>query len=97
MLTSTYSPVRGIRFLANKCLNVYSVPASGGSLDEAVRGELHLTACVVVVCLAYVASWAPSHFCAFTAIARERSVARRLHLEPFWYYLLEVHKMATGI
>ncbi|VCX37085.1 unnamed protein product, partial [Gulo gulo] len=39
VLTSTYSPVRGIRFLANKCLNVYSVPASGGSLDEAVRGQ----------------------------------------------------------
>ncbi|XP_006731346.1 spermatogenesis- and oogenesis-specific basic helix-loop-helix-containing protein 2 [Leptonychotes weddellii] len=39
VLTSTYSPVRGIRFLANKCLNVYSVPASGGSLDEAVTGQ----------------------------------------------------------
>ncbi|GAB5566282.1 spermatogenesis- and oogenesis-specific basic helix-loop-helix-containing protein 2 isoform X1 [Prionailurus iriomotensis] len=39
VLTSTYSPVRGIRFLANKCVNVYSVPASGGSLDEAVRGQ----------------------------------------------------------
>ncbi|XP_059234014.1 spermatogenesis- and oogenesis-specific basic helix-loop-helix-containing protein 2 [Mustela nigripes] len=39
VLTSTYSPVRGIRFLTNKCLNVYSVPASGGSLDEAVRGQ----------------------------------------------------------
>ncbi|KAB1267889.1 Spermatogenesis- and oogenesis-specific basic helix-loop-helix-containing protein 2, partial [Camelus dromedarius] len=37
VLTSTYSPVRGIRFLSNKCLNVYSVPASGGSSDEAVR------------------------------------------------------------
>ncbi|KAF5916394.1 hypothetical protein HPG69_017628 [Diceros bicornis minor] len=49
VLTSTYSPVRGIRFLANKCLNVYSVPASGGSLDEAVRGELCLTPCAVVV------------------------------------------------
>ncbi|XP_034859441.1 spermatogenesis- and oogenesis-specific basic helix-loop-helix-containing protein 2 isoform X1 [Mirounga leonina] len=40
VLTSTYSPVRGIRFLANKCLNVYSVPASGGSLDEAVTETL---------------------------------------------------------
>ncbi|KAB1267890.1 Spermatogenesis- and oogenesis-specific basic helix-loop-helix-containing protein 2, partial [Camelus dromedarius] len=39
VLTSTYSPVRGIRFLSNKCLNVYSVPASGGSSDEAVRGQ----------------------------------------------------------
>ncbi|XP_022376404.1 spermatogenesis- and oogenesis-specific basic helix-loop-helix-containing protein 2 [Enhydra lutris kenyoni] len=39
VLTSTYSPVRGIRFLTNKCLNVYSVPASGGSLDETVRGQ----------------------------------------------------------
>ncbi|XP_045329960.1 spermatogenesis- and oogenesis-specific basic helix-loop-helix-containing protein 2-like isoform X3 [Leopardus geoffroyi] len=39
VLTSTYSPVRGIRFLANQCVNVYSVPASGGSLDEAVRGQ----------------------------------------------------------
>ncbi|XP_026920486.1 spermatogenesis- and oogenesis-specific basic helix-loop-helix-containing protein 2 isoform X2 [Acinonyx jubatus] len=39
VLTSTYSPVRGIRFLANKCVNVYSVPASGDSLDEAVRGQ----------------------------------------------------------
>ncbi|XP_022265632.1 spermatogenesis- and oogenesis-specific basic helix-loop-helix-containing protein 2 isoform X5 [Canis lupus familiaris] len=39
VLTSTYSPMRGIRFLANKCLNVYSVPASGGSLDEPVRGQ----------------------------------------------------------
>ncbi|KAL2770175.1 spermatogenesis- and oogenesis-specific basic helix-loop-helix-containing protein 2 isoform 1 [Daubentonia madagascariensis] len=39
VLTSTYSPVREIQFLANKCLNVYSVPATGGSLDEAVRGQ----------------------------------------------------------
>ncbi|XP_060143956.1 spermatogenesis- and oogenesis-specific basic helix-loop-helix-containing protein 2 isoform X1 [Globicephala melas] len=39
VLTSTYSPVRGIRFLANKRLNVYSVPASGAPLDEAVRGQ----------------------------------------------------------
>uniref|UniRef100_H0WI13 Spermatogenesis- and oogenesis-specific basic helix-loop-helix-containing protein 2 n=1 Tax=Otolemur garnettii TaxID=30611 RepID=H0WI13_OTOGA len=39
VLTSTYSPVRGIQFLANKCFNVYSVPAAGGSLDEAVRGQ----------------------------------------------------------
>uniref|UniRef100_A0A8C3W4W0 Spermatogenesis- and oogenesis-specific basic helix-loop-helix-containing protein 2 n=1 Tax=Catagonus wagneri TaxID=51154 RepID=A0A8C3W4W0_9CETA len=39
MLTSTYSPARGVRFLANKCLNVYSVPASGGCSDEAVRGQ----------------------------------------------------------
>ncbi|XP_019592092.2 spermatogenesis- and oogenesis-specific basic helix-loop-helix-containing protein 2 isoform X1 [Rhinolophus sinicus] len=39
VLASTYSPVRGIRFLANKCLNVYSAPASGGSLDDAMRGQ----------------------------------------------------------
>nr|XP_033699483.1 spermatogenesis- and oogenesis-specific basic helix-loop-helix-containing protein 2 isoform X2 [Tursiops truncatus] len=39
VLTSSYSPVRGIRFLANKRLNVYSVPASGAPLDEAVRGQ----------------------------------------------------------
>ncbi|ELW61898.1 hypothetical protein TREES_T100017182 [Tupaia chinensis] len=39
VLTSTYSPLRGIQFLANKCLNVYSVPATVGSLDEAVRGQ----------------------------------------------------------
>ncbi|XP_059985281.1 spermatogenesis- and oogenesis-specific basic helix-loop-helix-containing protein 2 isoform X2 [Lagenorhynchus albirostris] len=39
VLTSTYSPVRGIRFLANKRLNVFSVPASGAPLDEAVRGQ----------------------------------------------------------
>ncbi|XP_036105707.1 spermatogenesis- and oogenesis-specific basic helix-loop-helix-containing protein 2 [Molossus molossus] len=33
------SPVQGLRFLANQCLNVYSVPASGGPLDGAVRGR----------------------------------------------------------
>nr|XP_051687745.1 spermatogenesis- and oogenesis-specific basic helix-loop-helix-containing protein 2 isoform X2 [Oryctolagus cuniculus] len=39
VLTSNYSPMRGIKFLANKCLNVYPVPAAGSSLDEAVRGQ----------------------------------------------------------
>ncbi|XP_021122142.1 spermatogenesis- and oogenesis-specific basic helix-loop-helix-containing protein 2 isoform X1 [Heterocephalus glaber] len=39
VLASTYSPVRGIQFLANKCLNVYSLPAAGAPLDEAVRGQ----------------------------------------------------------
>uniref|UniRef100_A0A673SYK7 Spermatogenesis- and oogenesis-specific basic helix-loop-helix-containing protein 2 n=2 Tax=Suricata suricatta TaxID=37032 RepID=A0A673SYK7_SURSU len=39
VLTSTYSPVREIRFLANKCVNVYSVPASGDALDNALRGQ----------------------------------------------------------
>lgn len=43
VLTSTYSPARGISFLANKCFNVYSVPAPGGSVEEAVRGELRWT------------------------------------------------------
>ncbi|KFO33380.1 Spermatogenesis- and oogenesis-specific basic helix-loop-helix-containing protein 2 [Fukomys damarensis] len=37
-LASTYSPVRGIQFLANKRLNVYSLPTAGASLDEPVRG-----------------------------------------------------------
>ncbi|KAB0342057.1 hypothetical protein FD754_018983 [Muntiacus muntjak] len=39
VLTSTYSPGTGIRFLTNKHLNVYSVPTSGRALDEAVRGQ----------------------------------------------------------
>ncbi|XP_039107810.1 spermatogenesis- and oogenesis-specific basic helix-loop-helix-containing protein 2-like [Hyaena hyaena] len=39
VLTNAYSPVREIRLLANKCVNVYSVPASGGSSDDAVRGQ----------------------------------------------------------
>uniref|UniRef100_A0A3Q2HZP7 Spermatogenesis- and oogenesis-specific basic helix-loop-helix-containing protein 2 n=1 Tax=Equus caballus TaxID=9796 RepID=A0A3Q2HZP7_HORSE len=43
VLASTCSPVRGIRFLANKCLNVYSLPASGSSLDEAGRGHCSAT------------------------------------------------------
>ncbi|XP_010622266.1 spermatogenesis- and oogenesis-specific basic helix-loop-helix-containing protein 2 [Fukomys damarensis] len=38
-LASTYSPVRGIQFLANKRLNVYSLPTAGASLDEPVRGQ----------------------------------------------------------
>lgn len=42
VLANTYSPVRGIRFLANKCLNVCPVPASGGPSGDAVRGEPHL-------------------------------------------------------
>ncbi|XP_047408059.1 spermatogenesis- and oogenesis-specific basic helix-loop-helix-containing protein 2 isoform X3 [Sciurus carolinensis] len=39
VLTSTYSPVRGIQFLANKCLNVYSIDTGGDSLDQIVRGQ----------------------------------------------------------
>ena len=50
MLTSTYSPVRGIRFLANKRLDVYSVPTSGAPLDAAVRGELRPPSYAAVVC-----------------------------------------------
>ncbi|KAM8784454.1 spermatogenesis- and oogenesis-specific basic helix-loop-helix-containing protein 2 [Rhynchonycteris naso] len=37
MLASTPSPMNGISFLTNKCLNMYSVPASGGSVDDTVR------------------------------------------------------------
>ncbi|KAM5277645.1 spermatogenesis- and oogenesis-specific basic helix-loop-helix-containing protein 2 isoform 2-T2 [Hipposideros larvatus] len=40
VLASTYSPVRGIRFLANQCLNMYSVPTSGGSVDDAMRAAV---------------------------------------------------------
>ncbi|XP_047408060.1 spermatogenesis- and oogenesis-specific basic helix-loop-helix-containing protein 2 isoform X4 [Sciurus carolinensis] len=40
VLTSTYSPVRGIQFLANKCLNVYSIDTGGDSLDQIVRENL---------------------------------------------------------
>ncbi|KAM5277647.1 spermatogenesis- and oogenesis-specific basic helix-loop-helix-containing protein 2 isoform 4-T4 [Hipposideros larvatus] len=40
VLASTYSPVRGIRFLANQCLNMYSVPTSGGSVDDAMRATV---------------------------------------------------------
>ncbi|XP_008058570.1 spermatogenesis- and oogenesis-specific basic helix-loop-helix-containing protein 2-like [Carlito syrichta] len=39
VLTSTYSPVRGVQFLANECLDVYSVPAAEGSWDAAVGGQ----------------------------------------------------------
>ncbi|XP_071467858.1 spermatogenesis- and oogenesis-specific basic helix-loop-helix-containing protein 2 [Marmota flaviventris] len=39
VLTSTYSPVRGIQFLANKCLNMYSIATAGDSLDQVVRGQ----------------------------------------------------------
>ncbi|XP_057563722.1 spermatogenesis- and oogenesis-specific basic helix-loop-helix-containing protein 2 [Hippopotamus amphibius kiboko] len=39
VLTSTFSPMRGIRFLANKFLNMYSIPASRAPLEEAVRGQ----------------------------------------------------------
>lgn len=42
ILANTYSPVRGIRFLTNKYLNVYPVPASGGPSGDAMRGEPHL-------------------------------------------------------
>ncbi|ELK09275.1 Spermatogenesis- and oogenesis-specific basic helix-loop-helix-containing protein 2 [Pteropus alecto] len=39
ILANTYSPVRGIRFLTNKYLNVYPVPASGGPSGDAMRGQ----------------------------------------------------------
>ncbi|XP_012996662.1 spermatogenesis- and oogenesis-specific basic helix-loop-helix-containing protein 2 isoform X1 [Cavia porcellus] len=39
VLASTYTPVRGLQFLANKRLNVFSLPATGSTLDEAVRGQ----------------------------------------------------------
>uniref|UniRef100_A0A8C2V195 Spermatogenesis- and oogenesis-specific basic helix-loop-helix-containing protein 2 n=2 Tax=Chinchilla lanigera TaxID=34839 RepID=A0A8C2V195_CHILA len=39
VLAGTYSPVRGLQFLANKCLNVFSLPAAGSPVDEAVRGQ----------------------------------------------------------
>ncbi|XP_007495388.1 spermatogenesis- and oogenesis-specific basic helix-loop-helix-containing protein 2 [Monodelphis domestica] len=38
-VTSMQSPVKEIRFLANKCLNVYSLPASECPLDEALKGH----------------------------------------------------------
>ncbi|XP_068935808.1 spermatogenesis- and oogenesis-specific basic helix-loop-helix-containing protein 2 [Petaurus breviceps papuanus] len=39
VVTSMQSPVKEIRFLANKCLNVYSLPASECPLDEALKGN----------------------------------------------------------
>ncbi|XP_074072127.1 spermatogenesis- and oogenesis-specific basic helix-loop-helix-containing protein 2 [Macrotis lagotis] len=39
VVTSMQSPVKEIRFLANKCLNVYSFPASECTLDEALKGH----------------------------------------------------------
>ncbi|KAM4859734.1 spermatogenesis- and oogenesis-specific basic helix-loop-helix-containing protein 2-like isoform 2-T2 [Thomomys bottae] len=39
VLTSKYSPVREIQLVADKCLDVYSEPAAGGSLDESMRGQ----------------------------------------------------------
>nr|XP_020016964.1 LOW QUALITY PROTEIN: spermatogenesis- and oogenesis-specific basic helix-loop-helix-containing protein 2-like [Castor canadensis] len=38
-LISTNSSVRRKQVTASKCLNICSVPAAGGSLDEAVRGQ----------------------------------------------------------
>ncbi|XP_042541773.1 spermatogenesis- and oogenesis-specific basic helix-loop-helix-containing protein 2-like [Dipodomys spectabilis] len=37
--TSKYSPVREIQLVADKCLDVYSEPTAGGSLDESMRGQ----------------------------------------------------------
>ncbi|XP_023570833.1 spermatogenesis- and oogenesis-specific basic helix-loop-helix-containing protein 2 [Octodon degus] len=39
VLSSNYSPVRGLQFLADKHLNVFSLPATGSSLEEAVKGQ----------------------------------------------------------
>uniref|UniRef100_A0A8C6RJX2 Spermatogenesis- and oogenesis-specific basic helix-loop-helix-containing protein 2 n=1 Tax=Nannospalax galili TaxID=1026970 RepID=A0A8C6RJX2_NANGA len=39
VLTGNYSPVTGIQVLTNQCLNVYSAPAAGGTLEEAVTGQ----------------------------------------------------------
>ncbi|XP_048196557.1 spermatogenesis- and oogenesis-specific basic helix-loop-helix-containing protein 2 [Perognathus longimembris pacificus] len=39
VLTSKYSPVREMQLVADKCLDVYSEPAAGGSLDESMRGQ----------------------------------------------------------
>ncbi|CAH6779074.1 Sohlh2 [Phodopus roborovskii] len=39
VLASTYSSVREIQLLADQHLNVYPVPAAGGPLEEAVRGQ----------------------------------------------------------
>uniref|UniRef100_A0A8I6A1I4 Spermatogenesis- and oogenesis-specific basic helix-loop-helix-containing protein 2 n=1 Tax=Rattus norvegicus TaxID=10116 RepID=A0A8I6A1I4_RAT len=39
MLTSAFSPVQEIQLLADQGLNVYSMPAAGGPLEEAVRGQ----------------------------------------------------------
>ncbi|XP_058526839.1 spermatogenesis- and oogenesis-specific basic helix-loop-helix-containing protein 2 [Ochotona princeps] len=44
VLTNNFSPMRSIKFLANKCLNVYPAEAAEGSLDEAVRGLSSSTA-----------------------------------------------------
>uniref|UniRef100_A0A4X2LVU1 Spermatogenesis- and oogenesis-specific basic helix-loop-helix-containing protein 2 n=1 Tax=Vombatus ursinus TaxID=29139 RepID=A0A4X2LVU1_VOMUR len=39
VVTSMQSPMKEIRFLANKCLNVYSLPGSERPLDEALKGD----------------------------------------------------------
>ncbi|KAM9039003.1 spermatogenesis- and oogenesis-specific basic helix-loop-helix-containing protein 2 [Sarcophilus harrisii] len=39
VVTNRQSPVKEIRFLGNKCLNVYSLPASECPLDEALKGH----------------------------------------------------------
>ncbi|XP_031229723.1 spermatogenesis- and oogenesis-specific basic helix-loop-helix-containing protein 2-like [Mastomys coucha] len=39
MLTSTFSPVQEIQLLTDQGLNVYSMSAAGGPLEEAVRGQ----------------------------------------------------------
>ncbi|XP_054979858.1 spermatogenesis- and oogenesis-specific basic helix-loop-helix-containing protein 2 isoform X1 [Sorex araneus] len=44
VLTSTPSPVRGVRLLAENCSNIFSVPASGDPLEEDVRAQSSSTA-----------------------------------------------------
>ncbi|XP_072468012.1 spermatogenesis- and oogenesis-specific basic helix-loop-helix-containing protein 2 isoform X2 [Notamacropus eugenii] len=39
VITGMQSPVKEIRFLANKCLNVYSLPASEYPLEEALKAS----------------------------------------------------------
>ncbi|XP_043852965.1 spermatogenesis- and oogenesis-specific basic helix-loop-helix-containing protein 2 [Dromiciops gliroides] len=41
VVTSIQSPMKEIRFLANKCLNVYALPASEYPLDEPLKGDGH--------------------------------------------------------
>lgn len=87
-VTSTYSPERGLQFLTNTCWNGCSAPDAEGSLDEAVRGELHLTSVPLTGGPALPCK--PPGSCAFTIITRE---SRRAD-EAFWP---QVHKVATGI
>lgn len=90
-VTSTYSPERGLQFLTNTCWNGCSAPDAEGSLDEAVRGELHLTSVPLTGGPALPCK--PPGSCAFTSITRE---SRRAD-EAFWCCQPQVHKVATGI